>query len=443
MSSSDSASTLKSSADSSASSKEEYVSAEGTQPIVTSHEAAEDLPATKTTEEPFASVQPAQWTWPSGQKLARWGLVIVALYGVGWLLWTARPVLLPFTIGLVLAYLLTPIVNILNRFGPRWLAILLVYICGGILIVTAFAFVVPVISEQIRTLVAAIPSVAEIQEGIIALLEQYETNVPEEIQLPLQESLFGTIETFQSNFDTYIREVGEFLWERVLQIINTVTFIIGFLIVPIWLFYVLNDQAKGRQFIDRLLHPRARADFWNVWNISDRVFSDYIRGQLILGLTVGLMVGIGLLVLDRFFFPGEIDFILLLAIVAGVTELVPIIGPIIGAIPGILVGFLISPVAGIAITILYIIVQQIENNFLVPRIIGESVGVHPAILTVVLISLGYIFGLVGIILAAPISAIARDLFVYVYNRLDDKPPQVAVERVLSLKQLKEVSTPSD
>lgn len=438
--SSDSASTLKPTADPSVSSKEDPMSAEGTPATVTRQETAETTPAAQVTEEATMSAEPFRWAWPSGRRIARWGLVILALYGVGWLLWTARPALLPFTIGLILAYLLTPVVNSLNHFVPRWLAILVVYVCGGFLIFTAFAFLVPVISEQVRTLIAAIPSVTEIQQGIIELSEQYETNVPEEIQLPLQESLFGTIETFQSNFDTYIRGLGEFLWERILQIINTVTFIVGFLIVPIWLFYVLNDQAKGREFIDKLLHPRARADFWNVWNISDRVFSDYIRGQLILGLTVGLMVGIGLLILDLFFF--DIDFILLLAIIAGVTELVPIIGPIIGAVPGILVGFLISPVAGIAITILYIIVQQAENNFLVPRIIGDSVGVHPAILTVVLISLGYIFGLIGIILAAPVSAIARDLFVYVYNRLDGQSPQRSIEKVLSRKQLEEVAASS-
>ncbi|MEM8534141.1 MAG: AI-2E family transporter [Chloroflexota bacterium] len=438
--SSDSASTLKPTADTSVSSSEERKSVEGTPAGVTTQETSAATSAVYATEEVAVSEEPLRWAWPSGRKVARWGLVILSLYGVGWLLWSARPALLPFMIGLVLAYLLTPIVNSLNRFVPRWLAILVVYVCGGFLIFTAFAFLVPVISDQVRTLVAAIPSVVELQQGIIELLEQYEANVPEEIQLPLQESLFGTIETFQSNFDTYIRGLGEFLWERILQIINTVTFIIGFLIVPIWLFYVLSDQAKGRQFIDGLLHPRVRADFWNVWNISDRVFSDYIRGQLILGLTVGLMVGSGLLILDLFFF--DIDFILLLAIVAGVTELVPIIGPIIGAVPGILVGFLISPVAGITITILYIIVQQVENNFLVPRIIGDSVGVHPAILTVVLISLGYIFGLIGIILAAPVSAIARDLFVYVYNRLDSLSPQQSIEKVLSRKQLEEVSTPS-
>jgi predicted PurR-regulated permease PerM len=72
-----------------------------------------------------------------------------------------------------------------------------------------------------------------------------------------------------------------------------------------------------------------------------------------------------------------------------------------------------------------VVVQQLENNLLVPRIIGESVGVHPAILTVVLISMGQVFGLLGVVLAAPLTAISRDLFVYVYRRLDGLSPAAA------------------
>ncbi len=75
--------------------------------------------------------------------------------------------------------------------------------------------------------------------------------------------------------------------------------------------------------------------------------------------------------------------------------------------------------------LVYVAVQQIENNLLVPRIIGESVGIHPAILTVVLIAMGHIFGLLGIVLAAPLSAIARDLFIYLYRRLDGHSPESA------------------
>jgi predicted PurR-regulated permease PerM len=114
----------------------------------------------------------------------------------------------------------------------------------------------------------------------------------------------------------------------------------------------------------------------------------------------------------------HVGFILLLAIFAAAMELVPIVGPWLGAIPGVLLASFISPTTALVVAAVYVIVQQIENNILIPRIIGQSIGIHPAILMVILIAMGYSFGLPGIILAAPLSAISRDLFLYLHRRLD-------------------------
>ena len=114
---------------------------------------------------------------------------------------------------------------------------------------------------------------------------------------------------------------------------------------------------------------------------------------------------------------------MLLAIIAGITEFIPVLGPILGAIPAILLSLFISPQTALAVLVVYVVVQQLENNILVPRIVGESVGVHPAILTVALIAMGQVFGLLGVVLSAPLCAIARDLFIYVYARLGGAPAQ--------------------
>jgi predicted PurR-regulated permease PerM len=363
--------------------------------------------------------------YPSRRTLGRWILIAVALYVVGWLLVNALPSLMPFIIGLVLAYLLLPLVNRLDRKMPRWLAILTVYAGGVVLVVILIAYIAPVVSEQIERLIDNFPKLMERLRVLgRELFQQYQNSVPASIRVPLEQGVRNGLGTLQSNISTYIQGIGGFLFAQVLQIINTVTFLVGFLIIPIWLFYILNDVSKGRAFIDRLLHARARPDFWNIWGIIDRVFSDYIRGQLILGVAVGVMVGVFLLLLGMFGFDIG-NYILLLAIIAGITELIPIIGPIIGAIPGVIIGFSVSPATGLAVLLVYIAVQQLENNLLVPRIIGESVGIHPAILTVVLIAMGHVFGLLGVVLAAPLSAIARDLFIYIYRRLDGNSPEAA------------------
>lgn len=377
------------------------------------------------------AVPPAEPSYPSQTTLARWLLVVLALLGIGWLLWSAWATLSPFLFGLVLAYLMLPFVNFLNRYTSRPMAIFTVYFAGILLIVTSFAYLIPLLAEQIARLITSIPSVERLQEIGTSLILWYRDRVPENLQPSIDEAANNALQSVQANIAGYAQSAGTFLLNRVLALLNTLTFILGFLALPIWLFYVLNDEAKGKQEVDRLLHPRARADFWNVFTILDNVLGNYVRGQLILCVAVGVAVGLGLTVLQLVGF--EIgDFILVLAIIAGVTEFVPVLGPIIGSIPGILLGLAVSPGTGLAVGLLYFAVQQLENSLLVPRIIGESVSIHPAVLTVILIAMGYLFGLIGIILAPPAAATARDLFVYLYRRLEGFTASQAFEVVSAI-----------
>lgn len=402
-----------------------------------------EAPAVRADALPVERAQPIEVSYPSRRTLARWLLVLLALYAVGWLLWSARPALTPFIIGLVLAYLLLPLVNRLDRKMPRWFAILTVYAGGVVLATVSIAYVVPPLVDQVQQLIASIPEEAELVAMWNELLQSYRDLVPPNIRQPIEDGIRNALRTAQANLAGYVQSLGTFILTQVVSILNTVTFLIGFLIIPIWLFYVLNDQERGRAFIDRIIHSRARPDFWNVLGIVNKIFSDYVRGQLILGLAVGAMVGLGLLSLRLLGI--EVPYILLLAIIAGLTELIPIIGPIIGAIPGVLIGFFGGEggwQAGVAVLAVYVIVQQLENNFLVPWIIGESIGIHPAILTVVLIAMGQVFGLGGVILAAPISAIGRDLFLYIYRRLEGLPaPAARASIALEEEEKQAASTP--
>ncbi|MFP4440257.1 MAG: AI-2E family transporter [Chloroflexaceae bacterium] len=358
------------------------------------------------------------------RQIARWLLVLGALYGLGWLLWASWSVLLPFQIGLVLAYLVLPLVNNLNRQMPRWAAILTVYLGGLVVAIGFFGYIVPPLINQINQFIGLLRNVRlEEISGLanewIKQLQAYHETIPEAVRTPLEEGFGQAVERLQSNLTTYVQELGTFLLTSVLQVVNTVTFLLGFLIVPFWLFYVLKDERDGFAALNNVLPENIRADFWAILRIFNRIFSSYIRGQLLLGLVVGLVAGLGLFILGLFGL--EVDSILLLAIIAGTTELIPVIGPVIGAIPAITLGFFDSVTTGVAVTILYVAIQQLENNFLVPRIVGESVGIHPAILMVLLVVLGHAFGLIGIILSAPLAAVVRDTFIYVNGRLSDPP----------------------
>jgi predicted PurR-regulated permease PerM len=351
-------------------------------------------------------------------------LVCGTLLLIGWLLWNSWSALLPFQIGIVIAYLILPLVNWLSRYVPRTLAVLLVYLGGLVVVINAFAVVVPLLVDQTNAVLDEVPSIEELQTQAAELLTVYEENVPPQIKEPINEAITDILENARTNFISYAQEGGSFLLTSALNVINTVTFVVGFVIVPFWIFFVVKDQPLGIVATNKLLPPSARPDFWAIVGIIDRVLSSYIRGQLLLGLVVGAAAWIGLTVLDLAGF--EVRYVVLLAVIAGFTELIPIVGPVLGAIPAIIMGLFDSVTAALAIAALYVLIQQMENHLLVPRIVGESVGIHPAILMILLVVASQVWGLIGLILAAPLAAVARDVYVYVYGRLSDPPAPAGI-----------------
>lgn len=358
------------------------------------------------------------------RRIARWLLVGGALYGIAWLLWHTRAALFPFQIGLVLAYLILPLVNFIDRIRwvPRWLAIFIVYLSGALLFIGALGFVVPLLLNQINQLLQFannLPDWTELESQAIEFLEYYRKKVPDAIRHPVERELNNTITTIQNDLAAYVQDAVVFIINSGLQVINTVTFLMGFVFIPFWIFYVMHDERSGRAALDRMLPAAIRADFWAIVRVIDRVLSSYIRGQLFLGLIVGTGVGIGLMILNMAGF--QVEYVLLLAVFAGVTELIPYVGPTIGATPAVILALFDSPTTAILVALLYMGVQMLENNLLVPRIIGHSVGIHPAVLMVVMVVCSQVLGFVGIILAAPLAAVMRDIFSYVHGRLSEPP----------------------
>src|SRR5262245_28200395 len=210
---------------------------------------------------PPAAQGTAAFTLPPRRTLARWLLIGLALYVVGWLLFSALPSLTPFIIGLVLAYVLLPIVNRLDRKMPRWLAILTVYAGGVVVITVLIAYIAPIVADQIEQLVDNFDGlVSRLQTMGQELFQQYQSSVPASIRTPIEEGVHNAVKVLQVNVAAYLQSIGAFIFAQILQIINTVTFLVGFLIIPIWLFYILNDVQNGSAFVDRLLHPRVRPD---------------------------------------------------------------------------------------------------------------------------------------------------------------------------------------
>jgi predicted PurR-regulated permease PerM len=347
--------------------------------------------------------------------------VLAVLLLLAWLLWSVKGALPAFFIGAALAFVLDPVVTLLQRRGlRRWIGILVAYAAIVVLAWGLVAFAVPPIARQTRDFVAHLPefgaAVSNVQHG---LQDWYlSLPLPPDLRAALDESIAGA----EAAFGEAIRQI---LGPAVSTIVRAAGFVLGLVVIPVWLFFVLKDRERLPAAVEGGLPESWRADAGNVMALVSGVGGRWVRGQLILGAAIFGATAIGLTILTFAGFSEFGQFTLVLALIAGVLEWVPIIGPVIAAIPAILIGLAISPAAAIAAVILYIVIQQLENNLLVPKVIGDAVDLHPAVMILALVAGGALFGIGGAILAAPTVALGRDLYRYTFRRLDGDPPELA------------------
>ncbi len=345
-----------------------------------------------------------------GPPSPRAGLVVAGAVVLFAILYLGRSALGPFVVGLVLAYLLDLPVERMARLGlPRWVSVLLVYAVVFVVIAQALSIVLRPLATELATFIREFPMFTAQVADMYAHLD-----------LP---------PAFRQAIDGWLLDLGQgvggidpsTLLPVVTGIAGIVGSIVGYIIIPVWIFYLIKDRQTLSAAAERSMPAEWWPDARAVSGLVLRVFGQWLRGQLFLGITVGVATFFGLLLLSGTIDPVFGRFALLLSIIAGVFELLPIIGPIIAAIPAVLLALTGGIDAAIAAVILYTVIQQLENNLLVPKIQGDAVQLHPSAVMLALVVGGAIAGLLGAILALPVAAAGRDVFRYLFHRLDDPP----------------------
>ena len=331
-----------------------------------------------------------------------------------WLLYALRSVILPFVFGLVLAYFLLPVISWVERrlpFPGKWqqtkrvsLIILVFIVILGVFGFFAFLIVTAVINA-FSVIIQNAPQY--FSWGLFTLREWTEffrQQFPPEMQQQIDQFLLNAGEGLGNAMrDTFIKGVS--------FIPATFGLMFGFAVLPIFLFYILKDSEKlGKSFYSAL-SPWVAEHTKNIISIIDNVLGRYIRAQLVLGLVVAYLTFIGLLIL-------RIDLALPLAALAGVTELIPVLGPWIGGIVAVIITLAIAPEKAIWVAVLFLVVQLLENNLLVPKIQGAYLRVHPAIVIVLLVLGAYLAGFWGLVLAIPLTATIVEIYKYVHHRME-------------------------
>ena len=353
-------------------------------------------------------------------------LVVASVVVVFLLLYIARGALFPFVIGGVFAYVLFPAVKGLERLMPwrsghpdlaRVAAIAVIYIAALAILIGLLALIIPPAVRQSTNLIQDLPTIyTEAREAIEELVERFADDIPQDVRDKAEEIL--------ADLGDILLSVLQSTLAKTLQAVaNTFSFIIGLAIVPVLLFYLLKDGERLVASSLSIFSKNARVHAREVVRIVNQSLGAYIRAQLLLMLFIGLIVFIGLLLLD-------IEFAVLLGIVAGFTEAIPVVGPIIGAVPGIIVTLATDPEKIVWVLALYLGSQLLENSLLVPRIQGNAVHMHPVVIMGLLIVASETFGVIGVVAAVPVASVLREVFKYFYRVWSENPPTVPLEEAV-------------
>lgn len=317
-------------------------------------------------------------------EVARAALVLVGI-GLGlWLLWTIHNVVFLLFLAILLATAIEPLVNRLRR-GPfsRGSGVLVVYTVIVIVIGLPTVAFAPGLIAQLDHSIATIPeSIANLRPFAEQLRPQALANAAVQVVDRFAVAVQSPVPAEPES----LVELGTSILTDLLEAITVV--FLGF--------YWLVERATIKRAVLRLVAPHRAREVNAVWLEVEEKLGGWVRGQLLVMVVMGVMAGIG------FYFIG-LPNPLLLAFLAALGELIPLIGPLMGFAPAVIVALIVDPSLAVVVVVYALIIQQIEGNILVPRVMGHTVGVSP--LTVVLgILIGSIlYGLPGAFLAIPVA----------------------------------------
>jgi predicted PurR-regulated permease PerM len=359
----------------------------------------------------FRAITPSQ--------VAHFVLVSGALGLISWLLWLNRFSLMPFFVGIVLAYISLPLVNGLNRLLPRWLAVQLVMVTELGLFIFLVGTLGPPLLAQIAGFLEYLPTPMQLR-GLIDRLVSYFQELPEPTRAMIQQTLEPTATRLLEQLIDILGTLFEVAISSLLKLVNASGFILSFLIVPTWIFAVLFNHQAGRRALEQRIAPWLQADFWAVVRIIDRPLRAFLSGQVVMGLSVGTLSYLALLLIVRLNL-AAIEFPLLLAVIAGVLQLIPLVGPLLYVLVAGLAGLAVSSQLA-SILVLVALGAQILANWLIwPRLERRyASAISPVLLAIAVVVISQV-GWFWLLLAGPLTAIVVDLFRYVYGRLADPP----------------------
>jgi predicted PurR-regulated permease PerM len=337
-------------------------------------------------------------------------LTVAGLVTLVWVLSATGSLLAPFILAIMLAYVLDPLIDRVSRGRiSRTLGIILLTLPALGLLAVVFLLIVPAAIRELGEVVQQAP--VFFQRLVEWLSSMRERALTADIPLIDEEALILRLESIDANaVVAFLQErmsaVGERIWSGVLGLgrgIGTVFTVIGYVaLTPVLTFYLLRDWDRLTRGAGALVPEDRRERIVGFAVECDRMISRYLRGQLTVAIAMGVITGLGLWI-ARFPYAGT------LGLIVGVFSVVPYLGLVLSLIPAIFIALVSGSVliSLLKVAVVYGASQLLEASVISPRIVGESVGLHPVLVLLALSLGGFFFGFVGLLLGVPAAAIGK------------------------------------
>jgi predicted PurR-regulated permease PerM len=311
-------------------------------------------------------------------------LIVIGL----WFLWYVRDILAMILAAILLAALIDPFADWFEaRKVPRGLAVVIVYIVLGIIATGVIILLVPVVLEQFTQLFGSTP--------FAPALANVFADTPQ------------TIAAFKEIALAILRGETTSVTALFEQVRGFVVGIAALFVVLVLTFYMVVEEDTAKKIFKNVAPVEYQPYLAQLLTKMQSKMGAWLRGQLILGVIIGVAVYVGLSLLG-------IKYALLLAVIAGLFEIVPYVGPTLALIPAAIIGFAQSLVSGLAVIAVYVVIQQLENNILVPKVMQKVTGLNPVVSIVALLVGIKVGGLVGALLSIPVATmgvvVLEDMF---------------------------------
>ncbi len=363
-------------------------------------------------------------------RFSREAKIIILLIGLVlaiWLLVRVQRVLGPFVWAAITAYVLSPIVDWLEaRLGLRriWITVL-IYLLGLAAVAWALTALVPLVIAQLEDLAAEAPRIfTGLAESLASLNEYLATEQIHLYGISIDPKVL--VSEAVRNLQNLVGYVTSHAIPAFFNVLEGVGQVILYLIAT---FYLLRGWPGIRRIVPRLMPRAYRREALGLLRAIDRVMGAYIRGQLLLICVMSAATFVTLSLL-------RVRFALTIGLVSGVLEVIPLFGPFMAG--GIAVTIaLFQPSApfgwsnltlALAVVLAYTVLRQIEDQLVVPNLVGPMVNLHPLLVLFALFAGGHLAGLTGMVLAVPVAAAAKIVVIYLYGKIWDEEPAGSTAR---------------